>query len=212
MMLDNSAPQSPRGMDLLLATNELQAVVHRLTGPLTSYINNTYLERPGLYVQLYVALDSCRSNAASSAARSRPPVWTDALDVKRELDTFIDSLPYGCAGRIGTQINELARRHWVVDEIRELRWLTRKLDRFATDIERLINADHVKEIIAACPACGEAWFERLDGAGVTTWTRTLQVSAEYGCTCQACGYHWAPNQLLELAISAGLPTPEGVTR
>lgn len=208
-------PMRPRrrgGMDLLLATNELQAAVHRLIDDSMSYINNTYLEIPGLYAQLWQALDSCRNNAASSAARSRPPMWIEAADVKRSLDTFIDSLPYGCAGHTNTRLRALATRAWTIDDIDTIRWITRKLTRYADDIERLINLEHVKEITVPCPACGVEYVERRDGGGALVYSYALQASAEYGCTCQNCGYHWAPNQLMELATDAGIPLPEGVTQ
>lgn len=217
-MLENSAndafptrPRGPRLMDVLLATNELQAIVHRLMGPTTSYINNTYLEIPGLYMQLHVALDSCRSNAASSAARSRPPMWIEAADVKLSIDTFIDSLRFGCGGGTLTQLTTLGQRTWTVDDIGELRWITGKLRRYGEDIERLLNAEHVKELTVPCPACGTEYVERRDGSGDLVYSYALQASAEHGCTCQACGYYWAPNQLMELATDAGLPMPEGVT-
>lgn len=199
-----------RTMDLLLATNELLAVVGRLNDFAPSYINNTYLEIPGLYAQLWQAMDSCRNNAASSAARSRPPMWIEAADVKRSLDTFIDSLPYGCAGNTATQLRALTARAWTVDDISQVQYITRKLTRFAEDIERLLNLEHVKEITVPCPACGVEYVERRDGSGALVYSYALQASAEFGCSCQSCGYHWAPNQLMELATDAGIPLPEGV--
>lgn len=211
----NGLPMRPRRrtMDLLLATNELQAAVHRLVDDSMSYINNTYLEIPGLYAQLWQALDSCRSNAASSAARSRPPMWIEAADVKRSLDTFIDSLPFGCAGgHIRARLQALTARAWTVDDIDQIRWITRKLTRYGDDIERLINLEHVKEITVPCPACDVEYVERRDGGGALVYSYALQASAEYGCTCQNCGYHWAPNQLMELATEAGIPLPEGVSQ
>lgn len=217
-MPDNRAsdglPMRPRRrtMDLLLATNELQAIVHRLIDSAMSYINNTYLEIPGLYAQLWQAMDSCRSNAASSAARSRPPMWIEAADVKRSLDTFIDSLPCGCVGNTGAQLRALTARAWTVDDIGQVQFITRRLTRYAEDIERLINIEHVKEITVPCPACGVEYVERRDGAGALVYSYALQASAEFGCSCQSCGYHWAPNQLMELATEAGIPLPEGVSK
>jgi len=200
-----------RGVDLLLATNELQAIVHRLIDPAPSYINNTYLEIPGLYGQLWAAMDSCRNNAASSAARSRPPMWIEAADVKRSLDTFIDSLRIGVSGHTTTQLSMIASHPWTVEDIRTVQFITRKLTRYSDDIERLVNLDHVKEITVPCPACGALYVERRDGGGALVYSYALQASAEYGCTCQACEYHWAPNQFMELATDAGIPLPTGVT-
>lgn len=203
--------QRYRTMDLLLATNELQASVQRLVEPVMSYINNTYLEIPSLYAQLWVEMDSCRGSAAS-APSSRPPMNISAYDAKQSLDTFIDSLRFGSAGAPIASLRAIASRAWTVDDIDEVKFITRKLTRYGDDIERLINAEHVKEIIAACPACGKSWVERRDGGGATVWSRALQASAEFGCTCQACETHWAPSQLMELATDANLPATEGVKR
>lgn len=208
-------PMRPRrhgSMDLLLATNELQAAVHRLIDDSMSYINNTLIEIPGLYAQLWMAMDSYRSAAASSSARSRPPMWIEALDAAEELGTFLDSLSYGSAGNTGAQLRALTNQAWTVDDISHVQYLTRKLTRYGDDIERLLNAEHVKELTVPCPACGVEYVERRNGSGEIVWSYALQASAEHGCTCQSCGYHWAPNQLMELATDAGLPTPEGVTR
>lgn len=199
-----------RSMDLLLATNELQAAVHRLADPSTSYINNTYLEIPGLYDQLRQAMDSYHNTAASSTARSRPPMWIEAADVKRSLDTFIDSL-HLAGGGILAQLRALTTHAWTVDDIDRVKYFTRKLRRYSEDIERLLNLEHFKELTVPCPACGVEYVERRDGGGDLVVSYALQASAEYGCSCQACGYHWAPNQLMQLATDAGLPLPAGVT-
>lgn len=205
-------PRRQTAVDLLLATNALQEAIHKLTEPTPSYVNNVYLEIPGLYAQLWQAMSTYRNEAASSTARSRPPVLIEGLEVKRRLDIFIDSLPCGCAGTTYNQLAALASRGWEVEDIRQIQWITRKLGRFAEDIERLINQDHVKEITVPCPACGVEYVERLDGGNNIVYSYALQASAEYGCTCQNCGYHWAPNQLMQLATDANLPAPQGVTR
>lgn len=205
-------PRRQTAVDLLLATNALQDAIHKLTLPTPSYVNNVYVEIPGLYTQLWQTMSTYRNEAASSTARSRPPVLIEGLEVKRRLDIFIDSLPCGCAGTTYSQLTALSSRAWAIEDIRQIQWITRKLIRFTEDIQRLLDQDHVKEITAPCPACGVEYVERRDGGGEIVWSYALRASAEYGCTCQSCGCHWAPNQLMELATDANLPAPQGVDR
>ena len=112
-----------------------------------------------------------------------------AADVKQSLDTFIDSLRFGSAGGTIAQLRAITSRAWTVDDIDHIKFITRKLTRYGDDIERLLNLEHVKEITVPCPACGVEYVERRDGAGAMVYSYALQASAEYGCSCQACGYH-----------------------
>ena len=204
------APQQHRKPNLPNAIRELRDAIDRLIKPSPSYLNNTYIEAPGLYRQLHAALDSYRDNAASSVARSRPPMWIEAAEQLNNIDLMINIWDTGSAGSTVAQLRSMANKNWTPEDVKEIRRKAGIINAWADDIQTLLNHEHTRHLTAACPACGTETIQHRDSAGELVRSPALQLTIETGCTCQACGYHWAPNQFVELATDLGIPSPEGV--
>lgn len=59
-------------------------------------------------------------------------------------------------------------------------------------------------LAAACPACEVRMVWRQDDhGGERVQVPALSVDGQTGCTCLACGAHWAPQQLEHLAMVLG---------
>jgi uncharacterized protein with PIN domain len=65
-------------------------------------------------------------------------------------------------------------------------------------IDALVNPQSIKTVSAPCPNCNSRFIYRRDSAGESVRQPALQIIAEVGCTCQACGAFWAPGSHLLL--------------
>lgn len=211
-------PRRAATFALIAEINELRAAIHRLVAPSPSYINNTYIEASGLYVQLRDAVLGEQSNAGGGGGgKSRPPFWTDAADQLNNIDLMVGVWPTGRAGSTIAQLRALGAKDWQPEQIRQVRTLAGIINAWAEDIIRLLNYEHVRYIpaqngdrgFAACPACGQTHVERRDSAGERISSPALQLKPDTGCSCQSCGHFWAPNKFIDLAKELGR-LPAGV--
>lgn len=218
MTTPHHQPRRAATFALIAEINALRAAINRLVSPSPSYINNTYIESSGLYVQLREAVLGEQSNAGGGGGgKSRPPFWTDAADQLNNIDLMVGVWPTGRAGNTVVQLRALGARDWQPEQIRQVRMLTGIINAWADDIVRLLNYEHVRYIpaqngehgFAACPACGATQVERRDTAGDRINSPALQLNPETGCTCQSCGHFWAPNKFIDLAKELGR-LPAGV--
>lgn len=211
-------PRRAATVTLLAEIDGLYAAINRLITPTPSYLNNTFTQVPGLYVQLYEAVRGEQSNTGGGGGgKSRPPFWTDAADQLHNIDLMVSVWPTGRAGNTIVQLRALAAKDWQPEQIRQVRKLAGIINAWADDILRLLNYEHARYIPARdsehgftpCPACGETMIKRYDAAGEPVNSPALQLVPETGCTCQACGHFWAPNKFIDLAKELGR-LPDGV--
>ncbi len=195
---------------LLAAIRDLRAAIDRLIEPTDSYVNNTYIQIPGLYDQLVCSLAGQQGSRNGSHARSLPPVWVDAIEQCQNIDLMIDI--WTRTGNTWSGLRSLARQAWTPSQIREIRRKTGIINAWADDIDKLLNQDHVKHLTAACPACGAETVQKRDSAGELVRTPALQISEHTGCTCQNedCGHYWAPSKFIDLCQELGMDLPAGV--
>ncbi|AQT81978.1 hypothetical protein B1R94_26045 [Mycolicibacterium litorale] len=201
-----------RKPNLPAALYRLRTAIDRLVKPTMAYENNTYIEAPGLYVQLKTAVVfGQQSNAGGGGgSKSRPPFWVDAAEQLNNIDLMVNVWPTGSAGSTVQQLRALAAKTWTVEDTDKVRKLAGIINAWADDINTLLNHDHIKHITAPCPACGAETVQKRDSAGELIRSPALQVITEQGCTCQQCGYYWAPDKYIELAKELGIGLPEGV--
>lgn len=205
-----------RRPNLPAAIRALRAAIDRMVKPSQSYLNNTHIEVPGLYLQLSAAICGQQGSGNGLHARSLPPVWVDAADQLNNIDLMVSVWPTGSAGDTLRQLRALSAKTWTVDDAKTVRRLAGIINAWADDIETLLNHDHVKYINgtdgrpAPCPACGTDTIEKRDSAGELIRTPALQIVTEKGCTCVACGYVWEPKHYLDLIDQLGFDRPEGV--
>lgn len=202
---------SRRSRLLPAAVADLRAAISRLIDPTTSYVNSTYIEIPGLYLQLVDNLAGMQGSGNRGIARSLPSFWVDAAEQKTNIDFMVTIWPTGTAA-IGTvaQLRALATKTWTVDDVKTVRRLAGIINAWADDIAALLQPEHVKHITASCPACGADTIQKRDSAGDLVRSPALQVITEQGCTCQVCNHHWAPDKYIDLCRELGFPLPAGV--
>ena len=108
------------------------------------------------------------------------------------------------------RIRALPDRRWRPQDVARMEQITAVLLDWAVDIGDMLNPPRKMTISAACPACGETTTHRRDKGGDRVRVPVLQVVADRGCTCLACGAHWAPTLYTHLSRVLGFELPDGV--
>lgn len=170
--------------------------------------HSSLIRADSLYWQLECAVGGANPAAGSGTSKSRPPIWTDALDLKQEIDTGVSEW---CSGT-----NTPAKLRWLTNakyrpqDTGLLEKRTNTIAAWCTRIEELFNPPHVKHISAPCPACGNTHAYRRDNTGEHVRVPALQIIAEHGCTCVVCHANWQPDHYLHLCRVLGFDLPAGV--
>ncbi|OCB51633.1 hypothetical protein A5722_30970 [Mycobacterium vulneris] len=203
-------PRPARKAELFFAINDLRAAVDRLVTPYPRYINNQYIEVPGLYGQLVAALAGEQGTGTSGIAKSRAPFRIDAADMKYRFDEIVQfNLPsYGMDRNVTSRLLALANHAWTVEQTRAVRRIAGILNSWADDFESLIAHGHILRITAACPACRAETVHRYDSAGELIRDTAL-IATEVGAHCQSCEHRWGPHEFIDLSKQLGT-LPAGV--
>lgn len=202
-----------RKAQLNTAVKELQAAIDRLITPTPSYVRNTYIEVPGLYQQLAIGLDGYRHGAQTATARSRPPLWEEAQQLKASLDEVCDiNWTGGGYGDTITNLLYLAQKKWATHDAHNVHKLAGVIHSWANDIEELFDraSEHTKYITGSCPQCGAETTHHRDTVGETVRSPAIKLNIETGATCQNCQQYWPPSKYVDLCKSLGYPLPAGV--
>lgn len=210
-----SAPvtdKTERRPNLPAAVRRLREAISRLLDPAGYYRSNTYIEVPGLYVQLTANLAGLQQSKGRSHFGSAPTLWVDAVEQKQNIDFMVTIWPTGAPADANTiaRLRALAAKTWTVEDVKVVRRLAGIVAAWADDITILLEPEHIKHLAADCPACGAATVQKRDSAGEYVRSPALQIITEQGCTCQNCETYWAPNQYIELCKELGIPLPDGV--
>lgn len=172
--------------------------------------HSSLLRADSLYWQLECAVGGANPAAGSGTSKSRPPIWTDALDLKQEIDLGVSDW---CSGtNTPAKLRWLVNAKWRPQDVATLERYTKSLALWCARIEELFNPRHVKHISAACPACGETHAYRRDPLEPDKHVRVpaLQIVTEQGCTCIVCHATWAPDLYMHLCRVLGFELPAGV--
>lgn len=193
------------------ARQHLGAAVDRLCQPTPRIINHRMRHQPSLYDQLRDDLAGTQAADHKTHAKSQPPIWIDACQLLAEIDTQTRQWVRR-PKHVGTtmRLNHLANQTWRPQDTDLVTTITNTINRWADQITNMLDPQSVKTITAACPSCGRYTTTRKDSAGETIRQPALRIIANQGCTCGACGAHWAPDRYLFLCRLLNFELPDGV--
>jgi hypothetical protein len=172
--------------------------------------HSSLIRADSLYWQLQCAVGGANPAAGSGTSKSRPPIWTDALDLKNDIDTGVSQW---CSGtNTPAKLNWLTNAKYRPQDTSLLEKRTAAITDWCDRIEKLFNPPHVKHISAPCPACNATHAYRRDPDEHDKHIRVpaLQVIAEHGCTCTVCHATWPPYLYLHLCRLLGFELPPGM--
>jgi hypothetical protein len=206
---------------LIPAKQLLEDALHALCGPQSRLVNGKLLVVPSRYMQIRDAADGEQSNAGGGAGgKSRPPGWTDAFDIRNEIDQAAAIwCPQLCGvpptvGRLRFLVEQTG---WRPQDCHKMKQITDAMLEWAAAIDALLEPEPVVYLMAAhpdsgpaaCTNCGAKRVYRKDSAGELVRQPALKVTKD-GCRCQFCRASWEPGQLRMLAAALGYPLPDGV--
>ena len=196
--------------NLPAALDRLYIAVAALIDPVKEMHDGVIVSAPSLYEQLSGELPATRSDGVGQLARrSLPPVWTDGLNLKIEIDDTTRC--WGSdAATAPARLRALAARAWRPQDATAVKQIAGHVESWTVSVKSLLSPASVKHISVPCPACGATSVSRRDSAGEPVRAPALQIVTELGCTCQACRYVWSPAYYLHLAKVLGLAAPAGV--
>jgi hypothetical protein len=193
------------------ALDDLYRAVAGLVDPRKEWCDGQVLAAPSMYDWLVAEIPRGKGRQegyTSRVARSAPTVWVDAVDLRVRIDTAVAGWqPDGPS--TPNRLRALAARKWRPQDVDAVAEVARTLHGFRLDITGLLEPAHIKTVAAECPSCGLRWHYRFkDGERVRQ--PALQIVAETGCSCVACGAFWSPDRYLFLCKLLGFDVPAGV--
>lgn len=190
-------------LDLTMTRLALEIAVDQLTVPEGVAIvrddGSPITERvPSLLEQLEEAQESNSGRGGSFAARSKPPVWIDAVSLLAEVDRVV--LPHA-----RTRPTRVARvrawagaMHALTDRV-DLEDVTAIAESWVRRTRALLDPRPAIEIAGPCPTCGESWIDMVNEEGEPVWRRTLRASTNPPAAwCEACTDRWGSGERLHL--------------
>ena len=163
---------------------------------------------PSLYDCLVSDLPGTQGDN-KSPAKSMPPVWIDALQLRGDIDTqtqkWVPRLK-DTPNRLGF----LKHHSWRPQDTDNVTSIARQVDVWCEKILNLLAPESRKEITAPCPSCGRRTVYRKDPGGENVRMAALVLVVDKGCTCLACEAHWSPEYYLHLSRLLEISPPEGV--
>lgn len=144
-----------------------------------------------------------------SGGQARLPLWADAADLIRDIDTTIVTWTAPYPGDTVTALTAIDQQTYRPQDCDMLGDWTRQINGWIHRIDQLLNPEPTKEVLANCPACGSRYHYRRH-AGEQIREAALQVTGATGCTCLCCKTNWGPHQYLFLIKLIGAELPDGV--
>jgi hypothetical protein len=196
------------------ALDRLSAAVAGLVDPVKEVHDDVIVAAPSLYEQLLGAITASKGEGAGRrAGRSVPPLRTDALDLRIEIDDTVKGWgPADIPQRSSTpaRLRALASKPWRPQDTRGVERIATRVESWVVSVQSLLDPSHVKHVSAPCPACGAKTAFRRDSAGERVRVPALQIVTKLGCTCLVCRHTWGPELYLHLARVLGFQAPAGV--
>lgn len=203
------------------ALEKLRDGVSALTDPKLQIVDGRKEWAEPLYSSLCDAVESVEgSGVFMGVAKSQPPIWTDAFDLRNKIDVRVKEwqrdpgiydgdLTQPPTPETVRRLRILESLQWRPQDAKTLEGYGADLEHWCGEIKHLLNPEPVKTVSAPCPACQKRWVYRKDSAGENVRQPALQLTAQ-GCSCQACRYQWSPEYYLHLARVIGCDVPAGV--
>jgi hypothetical protein len=193
------------------ALTALADAVHALCGPQSRLIEGILVHIPSRYLQLRDATVGEQSNTGGGGgSKSRPPFWTDAFDLIREIDDALEVWQPAFTGVPPTvgRLRCLQARSWRPQDTRQLEQITRAVAEWAHSIDTLLDPPRRWTLPSPCPNCNTATVYKRDPGGEMIRQPALQIGPN-GCTCSKCRAFWPPERFVFLARVLG-SLPENV--
>lgn len=192
------------------AIDRLYTAVARVVDESKELVGGVLHAAPSLYEQLVDAVPaSPQHQGRRTVAGPVPPIFTDALDLKRGIDATAKRWHPGEVDTVA-RLRALAATRWAPPQTQAVDDMAAQIEAWAIKIGALLNPQSVKRLSAPCPSCGATTVHRRDSAGERVRQPALQIVAEQGCTCMACNATWAPTHYLHLCRVLGFELPAGV--
>jgi len=189
------------------ARRTLTDAVYRLTAPQHRYLGGKPRTAPSLYHQLCAEIAGTQGEN-HAPPKSMPPLWIDAAQLIADIDRQARRWEPGPDGTI-SRLQVLSDKTWRPQDTELVFSMGITVSKWCNSIEQLLEPVSVKDVSAACPACGAKHIYRTkDGERIRQ--AALQIITETGCTCQACDTHWGPELYLHLARVIGFNTLPGI--
>ena len=191
------------------AKTKLERAIAKLIDPHMTMHRGRTLKAPSLYEQLVSDLAGTQGDN-KSPAKSLPPVWIDAVQLRKD----IDSQGHKWWPKPGTTITRLhamrlaSFRPQDTDMVTDM---TKTIDVWCDRISNLLDPRAHKFISAPCPECSRQTVYRRDPAGEVVRQPALRIDSITGAICQHCKTVWPPEQFLFLCRLLGFDLPEGVS-
>lgn len=193
------------------AVDALHAAVAGLVDPIKATFGGVVRVAPSWYDQLVgeVALSGGREKSRRGVPGSRPVVFLDALELAADIDATARSW-HPAGDGTPARLRALAAARWRPQDVRAIVDRAERIAAWRVAIDAMLNPEPVKTIAAPCPACNQRWvYRRQDGENVRR--PALQLIAEQGCRCHACGTSWPPSHYLHLCRLLGFDLPPGIS-
>lgn len=189
------------------ARRNLTDAVHKLTAPQHRYLGDKLRTAPSRYHQLCAEIAGTQGEN-HAPPKSMPPLWIDAAQLIADIDRQARRWEPGPDGTV-SRLRVLSDKTWRPQDVDLVQSIGVTVTKWCDTIDTLLNPVSVKDVSAACPACGATHIHRnKDGERVRQ--AALQIVTETGCTCQACDTHWGPELYLHLARVIGFDTLPGI--
>lgn len=190
-------------LDLSLPRLALEIAVDQLTKPEAAPVkrdDGTPIRTPvpALLVQLAEAKDANSGRGGAFAARSKPPLWIDAVSLLDEIDTYVShfSSRQGRAGRVRAWA---ARMHDLTD-LYSLEGQVELAESWVRRARALLDPDPPIELDGTCPVCKRGWVECADEEGEIVVRRALHATeGDLKAWCEHCSSRWDGELLWVLA-------------
>lgn len=190
------------------ALADLTAALHDLVDPVQRKVlrdggHTTTHTAPSLLNQLRTAGGTSGETGGGGRGSTNPiPVDPGALDLLGEItagavdvhDRALEHTQPTIEDHLRTAAALAAR--WTNPE--DIDWLSWWLKHWSHAITNQLDPKRRWHLAEACPACHASMAKRDDN-GETVLVPALLVDNATGADCQACGAHWAPEQLEQLA-------------
>lgn len=193
--------------NIVAGRNRLSKAVHRMTDRRPGLAGTRTAYQPSLYDTLAADLAGTQGDSRTPA-KSMPPCWLDAVQVKADIDN-VTYRWWPQPSSTTARLLILADQKWRPDDTTHVLAMAKTIESWCDTITALLDPIPVKTVFAPCPNCGTKHVYRQHN-GEEVRQPALQLVAHTGCTCQACKTHWPPDKYQFLARLLGFQPPEGV--
>jgi hypothetical protein len=192
------------------ARKRLEDAVSGLVDPQLQVVDGRTHWIDSAYTQLLEAIPG-EQGSGHGVARSLPPMWIDAADLKHEIETataawlpkpVIDLLDGDATPIAALRLHQLEGKGWRPQDCKAMDQISGIVESWTASIKSLLSPIPRWSLPSPCPNCEKATVYRKDSAGEMVRQPALQVSTT-GCTCLACKTVWTPDRFVFLSKVLG---------